>query len=151
MEKMLTLKHTTISISWLSILWFLGIDHTAFALYTALLFIDFITGVIKGIVFKNLSSSRAINWFFSKFLMLLVIFSFGIFWKINDYDMSYVLSFTFFALSLAELYSILANIYEIRTRKKLPEYDAVWLIIWAMLAFIRNKLNKLNNDVKNQK
>ena len=55
------------------------------------------------------------------------------------------MSWTFLALSLAELYSILANVYEIRTGKKLPEYDAVWMVLKFMLNTITNKLNNLSS------
>lgn len=145
MEKILTIKTSSVSISLVSIFAYLWIDHQVFLLYTLLLFVDFITWIAKWWVMKNLSSSKAISWFLWKFLMLLVIFSFWVFWKINDYDMSYILSWTFLALSLAELYSILANVYEIKTRKILPEYDAVAIIIRFFMDIIRNKLDDLTS------
>jgi hypothetical protein len=57
--------------------------------------------------------------------------------------MSYILSGTFFALSLAELYSITSNVYEIYSGKKVKEYDAVTLILKTFLSFIRQKIEKL--------
>ena len=150
MEDIVAVKQTTMSLSLITVFTYLGIDAQAFALYVLLLFIDFITGIIKGIKRKELSSRRAINWFFSKFTLLLLILSIGVFWKINDYDMSYILSGTFFALSLAELYSIVSNVYEIYSGKKVKEYDAVALVLSGFLRLIRNKLESLEyNDKKN--
>jgi len=140
MEKILTLKTSTVSISLVSMFVYLWIDHKVFWLYTILLFIDFLTWVIKWWRQKNLSSAKAINGFLGKFLMLLVIFSFWVFGKINDYDMSYILSWTFFALSLAELYSIISNVYEIRTGNKVKEYDAVAIILQYVLWWIKERL-----------
>lgn len=144
MEKIIALKQTGLSISLISVFTYLGIDAKIFGFYVALLFIDFITGVIKGAVNKDLSSRKAINGFFSKFTILLLILSLGVFGKINEYDMSYILSGTFFALSLAELYSIIGNAYEIRTGKKVTEYDAVALILSKALGLIKNKLDSID-------
>lgn len=150
MENILAIKQTTLSISLITIFTYLGIDAKVFGLYVALLFIDFTTGVIKGIRNKDLSSRRAVNGFFSKFTILLLILSIWVFGKINNYDMSYILSGTFFALSLAELYSIIGNTYEIHTGKKIKEYDAVGIILKNALAFVRSKLESIEiNEKKN--
>ncbi|MHA1379597.1 MAG: hypothetical protein ACTSRG_14585 [Candidatus Helarchaeota archaeon] len=60
--------------------------------------------------------------------------------------MSYILSGTFFALSLAELYSIIGNTYEIRTGKKVTEYDAIAIILHKMLSLVKNKLDRIDFD-----
>jgi hypothetical protein len=44
-------------------------------------------------------------------------------------------------LAFAELYSIVANIYEIKTKKQLPEYDAVSAVIGGLLEVIKKILN----------
>jgi phage-related holin len=108
-----------------------------------LLFIDFTTGVIKGAITKQLSSRRAVGGFFSKFTILLLILSLGVFGKLNNYDMENILSGTFFALSLAEMYSIVGNTYEIRTGKKVKEYDAVAIILSKMLGVIKTRLDRI--------
>lgn len=148
MENVLAIKQTTLSISLITVFTYLGIDAKVFGLYVALLFIDFTTGVIKGAKYKELSSRRAVNGFFSKFTILLLILSIWVFGKINNYDMSYILSGTFFALSLAEMYSIIGNTYEIRTGVKLKEYDAVAIILKKALAFVRGKLETIEFNEK---
>jgi len=62
--------------------------------------------------------------------------------------MGNILSGTFFALSLAEMYSIVGNTYEIRTGKKVKEYDAVAIILSKMLGFIRGKIDKIEINVR---
>lgn len=143
MEKIIAIKQTALSISLISVFWFLGIDAKVFWLYVLLLFIDFTTWIIKGAVSKQLSSRRAVQGFFSKFTILLLILSIGVFGKLNAYDMSNILSGTFFALSLAEMYSIVGNTYEIRTGKKVKEYDAVAILLSKALGFIKGKLDTI--------
>lgn len=152
MENVVAVKQTSMSISLITIFTYLGIDAQTFALYVLLLFLDFTTGVIKGIKRRELSSRRAINGFFSKFTLLLLILSIWVFGKINNYDMSYILSGTFFALSLAELYSIISNVYEIYSGKKVKEYDAVVIVLSGFLGLIRNKIENLEyNEKRNGK
>lgn len=150
MDNVIAVKQTSMSISLITIFTYLGIDATTFALYVLLLFLDFTTWVIKSIKNRSLSSRRAINGFLSKFTLLLLILSIWVFGKINNYDMSYILSGTFFALSLAELYSIIANVYEIYSWKKVKEYDAVAIVLSGFLQLIRNKIENLEyNQRKN--
>jgi hypothetical protein len=47
MEDVIVVKQTTASIGLITIFTYLGIDAQAFGLYTLLLFLDFITGIIK--------------------------------------------------------------------------------------------------------
>tara|TARA_R110000822_G_scaffold193489_2_gene331950 strand:- start:144 stop:338 length:195 start_codon:yes stop_codon:yes gene_type:complete len=60
---------------------------------------------------------------------------------ISGLDLSYLVSGTLSLLAFAELYSIVANIYEIKTKNKLPEYDAVSSVIKALLSVIRKILD----------
>lgn len=150
MENVLAIKQTTLSISLITIFTYLGIDAKVFGLYVTLLFIDFITWLIKGIKSKELSSRRAVNGFFSKFTILLLILSIWVFGKINNYDMSYILSGTFFALSLSEMYSIIWNTYEIRTGTKVKEYDAIAIILKKALLFVKSKLDNIDFNEKKQ-
>lgn len=152
MENVIAVKQTTISVGLISIFTYLGIDAEVFWLYVLLLFIDFFTWFVKWIKNKELSSRTAINWFFSKLTLLLLILSIWVFGKINDYNMAHILSWIFFALSLAELYSIISNIYEIYSGKKVKEYDAVSIILRGILNIIKNKIDKLEyNEITNGK
>lgn len=146
MDNFLTLKNTSLSVTLIWVFAYLWIDHEVFFLYTFLLFIDFLTGFVKSIILKTTSSRRALRGFLSKFMLLFMILSIWVFGKINEYDMSYILSGAFFSLSLAELYSIIGNIYQIRTGKKIKEYDAVAKILSYFLSFISKRLDRIIED-----
>ena len=143
MENVIAIKQTSATITISGILAYLWIDERVLALYWILLIMDFVTGTIKAWLNKDLSSRKAIHWFFSKFTIILLILSVGIFWKILNYDMTFILSSTFSALSLAEMYSIVWNTYEIRTWKKIKEYDAVAILLSKVLWGIKNKLDNI--------
>ena len=64
--------------------------------------------------------------------------------------MAFAFSLTFSALSLAEMYSIVGNTYEIRTGKKIKEYDAVAIILSKFLWVIKNKLDKVEPSLDNK-
>lgn len=130
-----------VSVTIIGICAYLGIDYMIFALYTVLMFIDFFTGVVKGVVHKDLSSTKAISWFASKFFMILLILAVGITCKILHFEfMAHILSGLFSILALAELYSIIGNIYEVKTGKKVKEFDAVSMVVSKLLTIIKNKL-----------
>ena len=85
---------------------------------------------------KNLKSKTAIAGIVSKMVLILLVFSVGLMWVLMRQDMKTMMSWLITALALAELYSIVWNIYEIRTGKKATEYDA----ITAVLSFILEKI-----------
>lgn len=85
---------------------------------------------------KNLKSKTAIAGIVSKMVLILLVFSVGLMWVLMHQDMKTMMSWLITALSLAELYSIVWNIYEIRTGQKATEYDA----ITAVLSFILEKI-----------
>ena len=72
----------------------------------------------------------------SKFSLLLIPLVLAIAAKAVSADFSYVLIVGINILVLSEVYSIVGNIYSVRTKEELPEYDAVAMIgkkIRAML------------------
>lgn len=85
---------------------------------------------------KNLKSKTAIAGIVSKMVLILLVFSVGLMWVLMHQDMKTMMSWLITALALAELYSIVWNIYEIRTGQKATEYDA----ITAVLSFILEKI-----------
>lgn len=115
---------------------YLQLDQEMFVIYSVLLFIDYFTGLIRWIMHKNLKSKTAIAGIVSKMVLILLVFSVGLMWVLMHQDMKTMMSWLITALALAELYSIVWNIYEIRTGKKATEYDA----ITAVLSFILEKI-----------
>lgn len=115
---------------------YLQLDQEMFVIYSVLLFIDYFTGLIRWIMHKNLKSKTAIAGIVSKMVLILLVFSVGLMWVLMHQDMKTMMSWLITALALAELYSIVWNIYEIRTGQKATEYDA----ITAVLSFILEKI-----------
>lgn len=148
------IPNTIFSLSLVSICTYLWIDYKILWLYIALMSIDFITWVIRGFILKNLRSSVAINWVFKKLVLIFLIFSVWVTGKIMGYeDLSRLMSFAFSTLAIAELYSILSNIYEIRTWKTAKEFDWVTFLVSAFMKLIESKIQNLdtkdkNNDLK---
>lgn len=124
------------SIYIVSLFSYLQLDQEMFVIYSVLLFIDYFTGLIRWIMHKNLKSKTAIAGIVSKMVLILLVFSVGLMWVLMRQDMKTMMSWLITALALAELYSIVWNIYEIRTGKKATEYDA----ITAVLSFILEKI-----------
>lgn len=110
---------------------------------TLLIVIDLITGVIKTIrVNKKPTSTRLANGVFSKLVLLFIPVSVALAVKGLGLNFVVLLDTTLAILMLSELYSIVANIYTIRTKEEVPEFDAVS----AILKVIRHKINTFLGD-----
>jgi hypothetical protein len=145
MSEKLNVWVTLTSVTFVSMCTYLSIDYKIFFLYIMLMCFDFTTWVIKWFLNKDLQSVIAINWVFKKLVLILLIFSIWATWKIIGYeDLSWLLSFSFATLWIAEFYSILWNIYEIKTGKKTKEFDWVAFLISWLLKFIEDKIKKLD-------
>ena len=127
---------------------YLGIDHIAFPLYWILMIFDYLTWILKWFKNKNLRSKTATMWFLYKILIMILIFSVAIAWKTAWYEMKTIMSWLMTWLALAELYSILANIYEFRTWKKVTEFDAVTGLILLIMDNIRKRIENIDKKEK---
>lgn len=142
MEK-ISITWTIVSIWWTSFFAYLWITQEAFYWLVILIFIDYLTWLGKN---KNdIRSDKMRNWLFSKLLILFIPLSVAIVWKINWIDMSWFLAWSFFILSVAELYSIVWNIYQAITWEVVSEYDALTMVIRFILQRIKNILEKITN------
>lgn len=73
-----------------------------------------------------------------------MVLSLWVMLKINDFWFANnVLAWVFTALALAELYSIIWNVYEIITKKKAPEFDALTKIMNWFLNNIKIAIEKI--------
>ena len=157
---------TVLITSW--VIAYLNIPQEAFSILTILLMIDWLTWTIRWIIHKNLTSKNSIIWLLSKILILLIPIVIALCFKLVWISPYQFLTFIFVAFAFSEAYSILANIQEIRTGKKIPEIDWVSMIISTLLKWIQwqltrklkqiestnvdsmdNKCNKKNNDNDN--
>ena len=132
---------TWTNLSVASILAYLWLNQAIISLLAFLLIIDCFTWFTRAWINKEADSRTGIRWIISKSYLLFIPISIALTWKIADIDLSYMVTWTFSLLAFAELYSIISNIHEIRTGKKLPEYDAVSSVINAILKLIRKMVD----------
>ena len=122
---------------------YLGLNGESFFLFSVLLVIDYITGVAKAYRLGHCITSNKMKYgVLSKLSLLLIPVVLAIGAKAVGADFKTVLMVGINILVLSEIYSIIGNIYSIRTKDELPEYDVV-----AMLGKrIRNVLIKYSEE-----
>lgn len=128
-----------ITVAW--VFAFFGLSQMAITMLALLIVIDTITGFTKAWMNWTASSKHWSRGIISKVYLLLIPICISAAWIAAWLDLTNIVSWTLSMLAFAELYSIVANIYEIKTKKKLPEYDAVSAVIGGLLKVIRKILN----------
>lgn len=104
----------------------LGIDANVFLMFSILLVIDYVTGIGKAVrLGKAITSNRMKYGIVSKLSLVLIPIVLAIGGKALHANFNEVLLVGMNILVLSEMYSIIGNIYAIRTGVELPEYDAV--------------------------
>jgi len=112
-----------------SILTYVGIDKEAFAIFTALVVIDFATGVTKAwYIGEHITSNKAKYGVFSKISLLLIPIVIAAAAKAIGADAKTFFVWALNLLIISEAYSIMGNIYSIRSKKELPEWDVISII-----------------------
>ena len=107
-----------------SFLTYIGIDQNALAMYTLLLFIDYITGIKKAHALKeNIDSHKMKYGIMSKLYLLFIPIALSVASKATPLNISHLVSISLTLLVLSELYSIIANIYTARKGVELPEWE----------------------------
>lgn len=126
---------------------YLGINGEAYFLLAVLLFIDYITGIMKAKSLGHCITSNKMKYgVISKFSLLFIPVILAIGAKAVGADFKTILTVGINILVLSEVYSVIGNVYSIRTKQELPEYDAV-----AMIGHkIRSALVRISdeNDIK---
>lgn len=122
---------------------YLGINGEAYFLLALLLLIDYVTGIAKARMMGHcITSNRMKYGIISKMSLMIVPIILAIGAKAVGADFATVLLVGINILVLSEVYSIIGNIYSMRTKEELPEYDVV-----AMIGHkIRNVLMKHGDD-----
>ena len=125
----LTLLWNTTVILFSGMLAYLNISQEPFTLFSILLMIDYITGLAKAKTLGHSITSNKMKYgLISKLSLLLVPVVIAIGVKAVGGDSHFVLLSGMYILIFSEVYSIIGNIYSIRTKDELPEYDAVAMI-----------------------
>lgn len=111
------------------VLSYLEISQEPFTLFAILLIIDYLTGVMKAkVVGISITSNKMKYGVISKLSLLLIPITIAIGAKAVGADSHHILLAGMYILIFSEVYSIIGNIYSIRTKEELPEYDAVSVI-----------------------
>lgn len=111
------------------ILAYLDISQEPFGLFATLLIIDYVTGLMKAkVLCISITSNKMKYGVISKLSLLLIPITIAIGAKAVGADSHHILLAGMYILIFSEVYSIIGNIYSIRTKDELPEYDAVGAI-----------------------
>jgi hypothetical protein len=113
--------------------------------------IDTLTGIAKQYKVESIgiTSKRMTTGIVTKFVTFLCLLSGGL--VINhfqDLDPKYYIQTVMSILIMAEFYSIIQNVYAVRTGVILPEYDAISIALKKLTGFIQEFIEKLTTIPK---
>ncbi len=112
-----------------------GISMENMGVLIILLLFDIITGIWRSAAVeggKSITSWRALNGFFSKFLFISVPITVAYMGHGIGFEVAPLVRMAMGVLILGTGYSILGNIYTIRTGKKVKEFDALQVILYQI-------------------
>ncbi len=123
------LIYNTAALCFSGTLTYLGLNAEGFLLFALLILIDYITGVAKAKVLgHSITSNRMKYGIISKLSLLFIPLVLAIGAKAVSADFATILFVGINILVISEVYSIIGNIYSIRTKEELPEYDVIAVI-----------------------
>ena len=122
---------------------FLGLDPLALYILVIAFLIDFLTGMTKAYVLGEYKSK--IGWVktISKVLGMGLIACIALVMKLIGIPHSLFITSSFMILACHDLISATANLYTIRTGKKLEEFDAISQLIHNLHTFLIKLVKKL--------
>ena len=127
-----------IRISFIAFAWW---TEQAFVILAWLIALDFILGIIKAAVIKDPITSKKMKvWLLWKLVLLLIPLCIWVTGQAIHVNMVWIVEIAAWALTLAELYSILQNIYIIKTWEHIEEYDAISFVIKKLLWMVKKLL-----------
>ena len=128
-----------------SILVYLNIPQEALWVLGTLMIIDTITGVAKQYKVESIgiTSKRMTTWVVTKFVTLLCLLSGWLVINFLKIDPEYYVQTVLSVLIMAEFYSIIQNVYAVRTGVILPEYDVISIALKRLTGVIQDFIEKL--------
>ena len=128
-----------------SILLCLNIPQEAFTILASLMIIDTITGVAKQYRVESIgiTSKRMTTWVVTKFVTLLCLLSGWLVINFLKIDPEYYVQTVLSVLIMAEFYSIIQNVYAVRTGVILPEYDVISIALKRLTGVIQDFIEKI--------
>ena len=128
-----------------SILVYLNIPQEALWVLGSLMIIDTITGVAKQYKVESIgiTSKRMTTGVVTKFVTLLCLLSGWLVINFLKIDPEYYVQTVLSILIMAEFYSIIQNVYAVRTGVILPEYDVISIALKRLTGAIQDFIEKL--------
>jgi phage-related holin len=120
---------------------YLQIDAEKLMILGFLLLCDFFVGIVKAVVIQEkITYTRAVAGILSKVIILLVPIILAVMSKGIHNDIVAYVDYVISALIIAETYSIMENVYVIRTKNSPKEIDLVSFVIRGIRAFLEKLL-----------
>jgi phage-related holin len=124
----------------------IGVEHGVVEAFACLLVFDVITGVaasakIDG--WRSVTSHRLGFGVLAKLLFILVPVSIALAGVVIGQNLQVIVSSSLSVLALSEAYSVIANLYAIHYGKRVPEFDALSIVL-------RNIFNMLESLSKSK-
>jgi len=128
-----------------SVLVYFNIPQEAFYIFASLMFIDTITGIAKQYRVESiwLTSKRMSIGIMAKFVTLMFLFSGWLVINFFKIDPEYYIQTVLSVLIMAEFYSIIQNVYAVRTGIILPEYDVISIALKRLTGVIQEFIEKI--------
>lgn len=119
---------------------FIGLEYDAFSAFALLMLIDVITGVLAAARvngWRSITSRRLSFGLISKLLLLIIPITIALAGRASGVDIDSVVNTAFFVLTISELYSVIGNIQTVKTGVRIPEFDAISIILASIRRFLK--------------
>lgn len=137
------IKNFSYVLAFVGSLEWLGLNPQSVTIFATLMVIDVITGVTRAAIVEGGQSVRSAilkRGILAKLLVLTALFSVALTGKGVGFDISTLVQSAVNVLILGELYSILGNIYSVRSGKHKVEFDAVAFLLARVRELIEKAL-----------
>ena len=122
---------------------YLQLDHEKLSILAVLMGIDILCGVVKArSQEKPITSQRLMIGFGSKLLILLIPFVIALLARGVEFDINWFVKLCITVFIIAEVYSILGNIYTVRSGKEVEQIDTISYLLKIVEKFLMKTLGK---------
>lgn len=128
----------------------LDIPQSQATILAILMVLDFCVWIGKRLRIdpKRITSHRAWVWVMKKVSTFIVLWAVALMFKWIWVEAQEYINWFLAILIMAETYSVIQNVYAIRTGHILPEYDVISLLLKQIGLMIEKKLNTLDSNKK---
>ncbi len=109
---------------------YLSLDHEKLTILAVLMGFDMLTGTIKAYVLgRDVTSRRWMAGFLSKCTILIIPLALALMAKGVGAELNWFVGFAMSLMVVSETYSIIGNIYALKTKQEVTELDAISAIV----------------------